>query len=210
MYENAVSYSLVSIYCNSRAHLICKRISTCLEKMTCSVLWQLFAVAGYSWVIRCMWSSILTTAVAPQQPERDYDCRYHWYTWLLSKLAPPPTHTCYTMSASHHIRLEKDWTLKSPSCFFSFFEILLFTICYDHFTHIAVCIHWTCFFLKDIVTKIKKNVNIWTNLRLCWLANAIFISSRYILHFSYGFCSETNKRYYFLFFSLCLMHYFLM
>lgn len=66
---------------------------------------------GFSWVMQRIWSLPVTTAAAPRQPGRDYDCSRRWYTCLLTELAPSThTHTCHTVSAGRHVRPQTDWT----------------------------------------------------------------------------------------------------
>lgn len=167
LYEKAVDvpYRLVSIYCNSLAHLICsttdwRAIPTCLEKLTvrCSV--TSVCCCWVLWVIQCicMEQHPDNCSGSPAAWEGLWLCS--WYTWLLSKPAPPPTHTspqCQPAITSGSRRMISQ-NIKVLLVSFLFQGFIVYSL-FSTFHKSAFSDMHTSF-PKEIVRKMIENVNI--------------------------------------------------
>lgn len=146
-----------------------REIPTCPRKLT--VLCCVTSLCCYwvLWVIQCIWSSTLTTAAAPQQPERACNCAVD-RVYLTIVIAVTSTYTHFnTISASHHSLKKNDWTLKLLKSFICpfFFQALLSAV------FSIIWIQWLCILLFQrgcLIRKMKKNVNIrfYFNYCLCF------------------------------------------
>lgn len=111
-----------------------REIPTCPRKLT--VLCCVTSLCCYwvLWVIQCIWSSTLTTAAAPQQPERACNCAVD-RVYLTIVIAVTSTYTHFnTISASHHSLKKNDWTLKLLKSFICpfFFQALFICSIFHH------------------------------------------------------------------------------